>query len=167
MLATLGINPLSLIAQVISFGIVFFILNKFLFPQVKTALEARRAAVSKTFADQAAIETRLLEFDKEQKAAQRQAAEEVQKLMADAKNSAALTKQDLVAKAKEAADAEVALGKKRIEQERISAEAEVAKNAKSIAQSIVNELLSTKASDAKWQEAQLKASLESLKNSDG
>ena len=39
-------QPLSLIAQVISFGIVYFILSKFLFPQVrKTALDQRRAAV--------------------------------------------------------------------------------------------------------------------------
>jgi F-type H+-transporting ATPase subunit b len=163
MLETLGINPLSLIAQIISFGIVFFILNKFLFPQVKTALEARRAAVSKTFADQAAIETRLLEFDKEQKASQKQAQEEVQRMLAEAKDAAAVTKKDLVAKAQEAAAAELDAAKKRIEQEKVTAEAEVATHAKAIAQSIVNQLLSEKAADPKWQQAQVEASINALK----
>jgi F-type H+-transporting ATPase subunit b len=163
MLETLGINPIHLIGQIIAFGIVFFVLSKYLFPQVRTALQERRDAVSKTFADQASIENRLREFDVEQKAAQKQAAEEIHKLIAEAKESAALTKQELVAKAKESAAAELAAAEKRIEQEKINAEAEVAKYAKTIAQSIVDEILSTKAADSKWQESQLKASLESLK----
>lgn len=163
MLETLGINPLSLIAQIISFGIVYFILSKFLFPQVKTALEQRRAAVDKTFSDQAAIETRLLEFDKEQKASQKQAQEEIQRMISEAKDAAALTRKDLVAKAQEAAAAELATAQKRIEQEKISAEAEVATYAKTIAQSIVQELLTEKASDPKWQQAQVEASINALK----
>lgn len=163
MLETLGINPLSLIAQALSFGIVFFILNKFLFPRVKTALEERRAAVDKTFSDQATIETRLLEFDKEQKASQKQAQEDIQKMISEAKDAAALTRKDLVAKAQEAAAAELAMAQKRIEQEKISAEAEVATYAKTIAQSIVQELLSEKANDPKWQQAQVDASINALK----
>ena len=163
----LGINPILIIAQIISFAIVYFVFSKFLYPRIKAGLDERREAISKTFADKAEIENRLQAFDQEQKAAQKQAAEEVQRLIADAKSSAALTKQDLVAKAKEAADAEVGLAKKRIEQEKVAAEAEVAKNAKSIAQSIVNEILTSKAADPKWQESQLQASLESLKNTDG
>jgi F-type H+-transporting ATPase subunit b len=163
MLETLGINGLALVAQILSFGIVFFILNKFLFPQVKKALEERRAAVAKTFADQAAIETRLLEFDKEQKASQKQAQEEIQRMLAEAKDAAAITKKDLVAKAQEAANAEVEAAKKRIEQERINAEAEVAKNAKTIAQSIVQQILTDKAADPKWQQQQVEASISALK----
>jgi F-type H+-transporting ATPase subunit b len=163
MLETLGINPILLIAQIISFGIVYFVLNKFLFPQVKKALDERRAAVEKTFADQTAIETRLKEFDEEQKVAQKKAAEDVQKMLADAKDSAAATKADLVAKAREAADAEVATAKVRIDQEKQTAEAEVAKRAKDVAQSIVKELLAEKAGDAKWQDSQVKAGINTLK----
>ncbi len=165
MLSTLGINPILLIGQGLSFGVVFFVLNKFLFPQVRKALQERRDAVSKTFADQVAIETRLQEFDKEQKAAQRKAAEDVQRLMTEAKEQAAATKLDLVAKAREAAAAEVALAHKRIEQDQINAEAEVGKHAKTLAQSIVNELLSSKAADPAWQAAQLKSSMDALKQS--
>jgi F-type H+-transporting ATPase subunit b len=165
MLDTLGINPLSLIAQVISFGIVYYILNRFLFPQVRTALEQRRAAVDKTFADQAAIETRLQEFDQEQKANQRQAQEEIQRMIAEAKEAAAITRKDLVAKAQEAAAAELAAAQKRIEQEKVTAEAEVAAHAKSIAQSIVQEILAEKAADPKWQRAQVEASINALKQS--
>jgi F-type H+-transporting ATPase subunit b len=163
MFETLGINPLSLIAQIISFGIVYFILSRFVFPPVRKALDERRAAVSKTFEDQAAIEARLLEFDKEQKARQKEAQEEIQRMLAEAKDSAALIKKDLVAKAQEAANAEFALAQKRIEQERISAEAEVATYAKSIAQSIVQEILYEKANDPRWQQAQVEASINALK----
>lgn len=163
MLETLGIQPILCIGQVIAFGIVFWVLNRFLFPRVKTALQERREAVNKTFAAQAEIETRLREFDEEQKANQKRAADEMQRLIAEAKESAAVTRQELVAKAKEAADAEVLAAQKRIEQERINAEAEVAQHAKQIAQSIVQELLSDKASDPKWQQAQVQAGISALK----
>lgn len=159
----LGIDPMLCIGQIIAFGIVFWALNRFLFPRVKTALQERREAVSKTFAAQAEIETRLREFDEEQKAAQKRAAEEIQRLIAEAKDSAAATRQDLIAKAKEAASAEVVTAQKRIEQERINAEAEVAQHAKQIAQSIVQEILNDKASDPKWQQAQIQAGIEALK----
>lgn len=165
MLETLGINPLLLIGQIISFGIVYLVLSRVLFPRIKTALAERREAVSKTFADQAAIESRLQEFDKEQKAAQKKAAEDVQKLIAEAKESAAATKAELVAKAREAAAAETLTAQKRIEQEKVNAEAEVAKHAKSLAQSIVKELLAEKASDPNWLDAQNKAGISQLKKS--
>jgi F-type H+-transporting ATPase subunit b len=163
MLETLGINPILLIGQIIAFGIVFWVLNRFLFPQVKTALQERREAVNKTFAAQSEIETRLREFDEEQKANQKRAAEEMQRLIAEARESAAVTRQELVAKAKEAADAELVVAQKRIEQERINAEAEVAQHAKQIAQSIVQEILNDKASDPKWQQAQVQAGINTLK----
>ena len=165
MLESLGINPILIIAQIISFGIVYFVLSKFLFPRIRTALQERRDAVSKTFADQAAIESRLQEFDKEQKAAQKKAAEDVQKLIAEAKESAAATKTELVAKAREAAAAETVVAQKRIEQDKTNAEAEVAKHAKSLAQSIVKELLADKASDPNWLDAQNKAGINQLKKS--
>lgn len=163
MLETLGINPLLLIAQAISFGIVFYILNRFLFPQVRTALTDRREAVTKTFAAQAAIETRLQEFDQEQKASQKKAQEEIQRMLADAKDSAALTKKDLVAKAQEAAEVELTTAKKRIEQEQVSAEAQVASHAKAIAQSIVEQILTDKAADPAWQKAQIQAGIDAIK----
>ncbi len=163
MLETLGINPILIIAQMISFAIVYFVFNRFLYPRLKAAMEERREAISKTFADKAEIEARLQAFDQEQKAAHRQAAADIQKLMAEAKDSAAATKRDLVAKAQEAANAEVAAAQKRIEQEQVSAEAEVAKHAKTIAQSIVDQLLSEKAADARWQDSQVKTSINTLK----
>ena len=163
MLETLGINPLLLIAQAISFGIVFYILSRFLFPQVRTALNDRREAVSKTYAAQAAIETRLKEFDQEQKASHQKVQEDVQRMIAEAKDAAAITKKDLVAKAQEAAAAELAAAQKRIEQERISAEAEVTAHAKTIAQSIVEQILTDKAADPAWQRAQIEASINAVK----
>ena len=156
-------NPITLIAQLISFGIVVVLFIKFLLPMLKKTLTERTAGVSKTFADQSAIETRLAEFDKEQKAAEVKAAEDMQRLIAEAKTSAEATRLDLVAKAKDAAAAEIVAAQKRIEQEKISAEAEVAKHAKVIAQSIVQELLTAKAADQNWQVAQVKSSLDSLK----
>lgn len=165
MLESLGINPVLMLAQAISFGILYYVLNRFLFSQIRGALEERSAAVSKTLADKAEIEHRLQAFEQEQKVAQKKAAEEVQKMMLDAKDAAASTKAELVAKAKDAADAEFATAQKRIEQEKVAAEAEVAKHAKTLAQSIVQQLLSEKASDPQWQQEQIKASLESLKQS--
>jgi F-type H+-transporting ATPase subunit b len=162
-LGNLGINWMVLLAQMLAFGIVYFAFNRFLFPQVRKALDERREAVAKTLEGKAEIETRLAEFSKEQAANQKKAAEDVQALMSDAKSQADKVKADLVAKAKEAADAEIAAAKKRIDAEKAAAEADVAKNAKNIAQSIVTQLLSEKSSDAKWQQEQLKAGIDALK----
>jgi F-type H+-transporting ATPase subunit b len=162
-LESLGINPILIIAQMISFAIVYFVFNRFLYPKLKAALEERREAISKTFADKAEIENRLQSFEQEQKLAQKKAAEDIQKMISEAKDAAAATKADLVSKAKEAANAEVALAQKRIEQERINAEAEVAKHAKTLAQSIVQQILADKANDPQWQQQQVQASMDTLK----
>ena len=62
MLESLGINPVLLIAQAISFVILYYVLNKFLFSQIRTALDERTAAVNKTLADKSEIEHRLQAF---------------------------------------------------------------------------------------------------------
>ncbi len=160
---SLGINPILLVAQAISFGVVYLVLSRFLFPPLQKSLQERRDAVAKTFADQAAIETRLKQFDEEQRASQKKAAEDVQKMMIDARASADATKAELVAKAREAADAEVASAKTRIQQETVSAEAEVSAHAKAVAQSIVKELLAEKAGDPAWQQSQISAGISALK----
>jgi F-type H+-transporting ATPase subunit b len=164
-LGTLGIDPVLIIAQMISFGIVFYILSRFLFPNVRKALNDRSEAISKIYSDQAAIETRLKAFEQEQSVAQKKASEDIQRMMAEAKDAAAATKTELVAKAKEAADAEVASAQKRIELEKANAEVEVAKHAKTLAQSIVQQILSEKAGDAQWQQEQVQAGLDALKQS--
>ena len=165
MLESLGINPVLLIAQAISFGVLYYVLNKFLFSQIRTALDERTAAVNKTLADKSEIEHRLQAFEQEQKAAHKKAAEEVQKMMVEAKDAAAATKAELVAKARDSANAEIVVAQKRIEQEKLNAEVEVSKHAKSLAQSIVQQLLAEKSSDPQWQQEQIKASLETLKQS--
>jgi F-type H+-transporting ATPase subunit b len=162
-LESLGINPILIIAQMISFAIVYFVFNRFLYPKLKAAMEERREAISKTFADKAEIENRLQAIEQEQKAAQMKTAEEIQRMLSEAKEAAAVTKADLVSKAKEAANAEVAAAQKRIEQEKINAEAEVAAHAKNIAQSIVQQILTDKAADPKWQQQQVEASISALK----
>jgi F-type H+-transporting ATPase subunit b len=162
-LDSLGINPILIIAQMISFAIVYFVFNRFLYPRLKAAMEERREAISKTFSDKAEIENRLQAIGQEQKASQMKTAEEVQRMLAEAKEAAAVTKADLVSKAKEAANAEIVAAQKRIEQEKVSAEAEVAAHAKKIAQSIVQQILSDKATDPKWQQSQVEASINAIK----
>ena len=165
MLDSLGINPIQLLAQIVSFWIIYYALNRFLFPQVRKALDERKAAVVATLEGKAAIETRLAEFAKEQAASQKKAGEDAQRMLNEAKEQAAATKADLVGKAREAGEAELASAKTRIEQEKVAADAEVAKNAKSIAQSIVQQLLNEKATDANWQQEQIKAGIDALKSS--
>ena len=106
------------VAQIISFGIVYFVFGKFLYPNKDHLASTPRRESPRHSLIKATIETRLKEFDQEQKAAQKKAAEDIQKLIAEAKDSAAVTKKDLVAKAQEAANAEVAAAQKRIEQKR-------------------------------------------------
>jgi len=86
----LGINPVLLVAQIISFGLLFVIFKKFLFGKIQESLAERRQAVEKMFEGKAEMEKKLQEFEAERE--KRKAADEVEakKLLAESKKEAAI-----------------------------------------------------------------------------
>ncbi|MBI2443182.1 MAG: F0F1 ATP synthase subunit B [Candidatus Levybacteria bacterium] len=87
-LHTFGIDPVLLIAQIINFGIILFVLRKFLYKPVMTMLQERRDEIKKS-AEDAQTASKLLEeaHEKERKVLQT-AQSEAKKMLEDARKQA-------------------------------------------------------------------------------
>jgi F-type H+-transporting ATPase subunit b len=103
----LGINPGLILAQIISFGILFFVLSKFLFPKVSQALADRRQAIKDTFADQKKMEDKLAELEDSHKKQRTEWKTEANKVIQTAKEAAKSEADSILLKAKTASAREV------------------------------------------------------------
>lgn len=96
---TFGIHGSFLIAQVINFFLVIFVLKKFAFGPIQAMLEQRRARIAEGEDKLKRIEQQLAESEKTTAAAIAKANEEAQRLIGEARDSAAILSE---AKAREA-----------------------------------------------------------------
>lgn len=156
---SLGINPVLLIAQLISFTILYLVLNRFLYPVIKKALDERRDAVAKTFSDREEVKRQLEEFTKDQQKEQQKTLEETRRLLDEARKSANASRQELLEQAQKESKRLVEKAQQEIERNQAAAREEVAGYAKQLARQTVDSLLSQKASDPKWQKQQMDKSL--------
>lgn len=161
---SLGINPVLLIAQIISFGILFFVLKKFLYGNIQKALEERKTAVDKTFKGQELIEKRLAEFEKEQAEKEKKTKNEIRSMIAEAKSDAEKAKKEIMEQAVSEKEAEIERMKLRISQDKAQAQKELVDYVKDLSREIVEKTIGEKLNDKQWQHAQLEKSLEELKH---
>ena len=61
----LGINPVQIIAQIVNFFILFFVLNKFLYKPVLTALKNRKKTIEESLQASEEIDQRKAHFESE------------------------------------------------------------------------------------------------------
>jgi F-type H+-transporting ATPase subunit b len=98
-----GLNPILILAQIVNFLIIFFILKKFLYKQIMSVLKKRKDAIEEGLKQ--AEEARLLleKAAKKEKEILKQGREEVQRLIDEAKkqNKAFLDESEQKAKIKE------------------------------------------------------------------
>ncbi len=160
---TLGVDPALVIAQIISFIILFVVLRKFLYPQIESALKSRRQAIKDAYQGKEEIEARLKQFEAEKATEHEKLKNDIQKLLSEAKSEASQLKQAGKEAAKVQASNEISLAKKQIDQQKELAKKEIEKHGTDIAKSIVDEILSQKKADIKWQKSQIQSALESLK----
>jgi F-type H+-transporting ATPase subunit b len=160
----LGINPVLLIAQIISFLVLWFVLNKFLFKMIKKALEDRRNGVKKIFDDKAELETRLAKLEKEQEEKRKEMYALGKQLESEAKKAAEETKKEIVAKAAAEGERELTKAKERINQEMVNARKQLAAETSTLAKSMVMKVLQEQTESKDWQKKELNKSLKALKN---
>ena len=114
---TFGLHPALLVAQVINFFLVIFVLKKFAFGPIQAMLEQRKNRIAEGEEKLKRIERQLAESEETTAAAIAKANEEAQRLITEAKDSAAAlseakaqeavaTAQGILAKAEAAAKAE-------------------------------------------------------------
>ncbi len=80
-----GVNPILLLAQVVNFLILLFILKKFLYKPILKVLEARKQKIEDSLKNAEEIEKRLLQTNEEVEKILAKALEESQKIINESK----------------------------------------------------------------------------------
>lgn len=97
---TLGIDPKLILAQVINFLILFYILKKLIYKPVIALLEKRRLMVEKSVEDSIKLEERIVALEKERKEVLAEASNQAVAVMEKAKQEAEGERQKALVTAK-------------------------------------------------------------------
>ncbi len=99
-----GINPILLLAQVVNFLVLLFILKKFLYKPILKVLEERKKKIEESLKNAEEIEKRLLETEEEKDKVLLKASSEAQKLLDDTKKELEAMKTEMELRAKQQAE---------------------------------------------------------------
>lgn len=127
LLHSLGIEWKVLIAQIINFAILLFILKKFAVAPIMRLLEKREERILRDKKLSEEIETKIINIEKSKEEILDQARKESQKLIRETEISAAKLKEELIAQAHREAEGIMERGKKSLYGERLKAEVEMRK----------------------------------------
>lgn len=136
-----GVNPILLLAQIVNFLIVLFLLKKFLYKPVLKIISDREKEVQKGITDAQAAQAKLDEATKKETEILQKASERADKLIEEAKAQAQGMKTQAEEDAKTSAERIVTEGRERIVQESTEAEDRLTKNIGRIAISILEKSL--------------------------
>jgi F-type H+-transporting ATPase subunit b len=151
----LGINPLLLVAQIVSFLILYWVFKKFLYGKIEQALNDRRESVQKTFKDREEIELRLANVEKELEGKRKDMQKLGTQIEDEAKKTAEETRRLIVAKAEAEGEKEITKAKEKIRRETELAKEQLRSEVKNMAKAIVEKVMNEKAGDEKWQQTEL------------
>ena len=124
-LSTLGIDWALLLAQIINFGIILFILTKFVYRPVLNLIDKRRQLVEQSMRDVEAIEVQKRDAEKARKERLARADQEAGLILERAKADADQVKKEIVTAAEREVDNLRQRGKKELEDERARVYGEV------------------------------------------
>lgn len=119
-----GIQPMLLLAQIVNFLILLWILKKFLYSPILKLLEERKRRIAKSLEDAQKIEERLAKLEKDREKVLAKAALEARKIVEDAGKSASQVIADAHQKAQEDIDLMMtkALAEQRLEKDKMRQE---------------------------------------------
>lgn len=99
-----GIQPILLLAQIVNFAILLFILNKLIYKPILKILEERKERIKNSEKLAEEIEKRFALLTKEQEKILNQAKAEANKIISEAKSEAQLLSEQIKEEAKETAE---------------------------------------------------------------
>jgi F-type H+-transporting ATPase subunit b len=120
-----GVQWPLLIAQVVNFFILLFLLKKFLYQPILKALEVRKQKIAESLKNAQEIELRLQKTESEREAALTKAADEAKKILANAEKSANQVIEDARHKAKNDIEVLILKSEQQIKQERDKMQQEI------------------------------------------
>ena len=124
---SLGIDWKVMIAQLINFAILFFVLKKFAVGPVMKMLEKREARIREQQNAGEIIAAKLGDIDRQKEDILNSARRESQKIIRDAENSAERLREEMQRSAEREAGKIIMTGKRQVEDERLKAETELKK----------------------------------------
>lgn len=114
----LGINPIYLIAQILNFLLIWFLLSRLVFPRVLKALEERRALIEKGLEDAKAAEQLRASVQAERQRILEEAIAERQRIVAEAVRQAEQQRAQILAEARAEAQRLLEVAREEAERER-------------------------------------------------
>ena len=114
----LGINPYLLIAQIINFGLLAFLLARFLYRPVLNALQARTARIQESIENAEQVKQQLSRAQQDYEAQLSKARQEAAQIIAQATERAQVQAREVIANAQAEAERIRAEGQQQAQQER-------------------------------------------------
>lgn len=152
-----GVQPILLVAQIINFLIVMFLLKRFLYKPLVGILDERKKRIAESMAQAGEITARLANLEEEQSQMRSDAQRKADAIIAQAKSTGKSLADEIVAQARTQAEAimERSKAQNAAEYEKMRSELrkEVAQVAVLAAQKAVSEVLTTEQKDRITQKA--------------
>lgn len=145
----LGLNPILLIAQLISFGILFIVLKKFLYGKIRSSLEERRENIRKISIRSAEAEKKLTELETEKAELEKDNQVELRKLLVDTQKNAEEIKKEILESAEAKSQKIIEEAGERIKEERVKASNDLKMEAGKLAKEMATKILSQPANNKK------------------
>jgi F-type H+-transporting ATPase subunit b len=145
----LGLNPVLLVAQLISFGVLFFVLKKFLYGNIRKTLEERRESIKKISTDNTEAEKKLAELEAERTELEKKNQVELRKMILETQKNAEEIKKEILSDAEARSQKMVQEAGERINQEKVKASADLKSEAARLAKEMAAKILSQPANNKK------------------
>lgn len=128
-----GIQPILLIAQIINFLIIFYLLKRFAWKPILKTLEDRKKTIAEGLKNAELADNRLLEITEKEKDVLKKAQLEAQTLLSDAKKQALEIHQEAEERARVSVEKMLEDGKRTIQEQTTQAEKQLAKHITQVA----------------------------------
>ena len=159
--ALFGLNIKLFIAQLINFGIVLFVLWKWVFTPLSKKLSERTDKIEKSLKDAQDIEAKLKQIEENRQNEFRKAQQGAADIVMKAEAAAEKTKQSIIAEAKQSAEKLLEQAKREIDQQKAQLIAEVREEAANLVVLATERIIKEKLNPAKDKEL-IKGSLKNL-----
>lgn len=136
-----GVNPVLLVAQIVNFLIILFVLKRFMYKPVLDMLKKRENQIRDGLRSAEEGEKKLTEAEKKERQILHTAQERAEKILGDSKIEAQELKDQAIVIAKKEAEKIIAQAKETIEQEEKAAEERLTKKIGQIAISLLEKSL--------------------------
>ncbi len=118
LLSNLGINGKLLLAQIVNFFVLLWVLKRFAYKPVLEALEERRDKIEKGLADAEKSQKKLIEIEEKEKKILAKARSEAQKIVEQAEQQAKKNQEEILKDANRRVEKSVEDANKKIEEEK-------------------------------------------------